>query len=189
MKLENKITIQKYPYTDNNNKIVEAETIELESLEVTFTDSPKNKTIFATIEGFPSKVFLYGPGSYETVGDYTKSDLERRLASLLGDNPQEYLQRLIPRTLEADPDGPGTILSGMLSALGIKSTANCSCRRRAITMNVNGPEWCEENMETILSWLEEESKKRKLPFVKIVASAMVHRAIKKSKRLLAKNNG
>ena len=53
-------------------------------------------------------------------------------------------------------------------------------------MNTEGPDWCEENMGTILSWLEEEAGKRNLPFVRTVAKMMVQRAVSKSRRLKAK---
>ena len=53
-------------------------------------------------------------------------------------------------------------------------------------MNTEGPDWCENNMDTILAWLEEESSKRKLPFVRTVAKMMVNRSISKSRRMLAK---
>jgi hypothetical protein len=52
-------------------------------------------------------------------------------------------------------------------------------------MNTNGPDWCDENLGTILNWLEEESKKRNLPFVRTVAKMMVQRAVNKSRRLLS----
>ena len=51
--------------------------------------------------------------------------------------------------------------------------------------NDKGPDWCEENMDTILSWLKEESTKRKLPYVEFVAKSMVQRAIYKSRKLKA----
>ena len=189
MIIDKKITINRYPYTNTQtNQVVYPDPIELDNLDISFVDLPKQKMIQAKIENFPSPIVLFGPQLYDKMKDYTKSDLEKRTLEILGDNPQEILQKLIPRTLEADPNGPGTILSGMLSSLGIKSSSTCSCKRRAVAMNMQGPEWCEQNTETILSWLEEEAKKRKLPFVKMIASAMVNRAIKKSKRLLAKNN-
>jgi hypothetical protein len=53
-------------------------------------------------------------------------------------------------------------------------------------MNEKGPDWCDQNMDTILSWLKEESGKRGLPYVEMVAKAMVQRAINKSRRLLQK---
>jgi len=86
-----------------------------------------------------------------------------------------------------DPDGPGSILSGMIASMGIKTTPTCSCKRHAIEMNEKGSDWCEQNMPTILKWLKEESAKRNLPFVETVAKIMVSRAIKTSRRLKAKN--
>jgi hypothetical protein len=53
-------------------------------------------------------------------------------------------------------------------------------------MNEKGPDWCDQNMDTILSWLKEESTKRKLPFIESVARLVVQRAIKTSRRLKAK---
>jgi hypothetical protein len=89
-----------------------------------------------------------------------------------------------PPTLEDFPNGPGTILSKMLSKIGINSTPNCSCRRRAMEMNNRGPEWCSENIDTIVGWLREESEKRKLPFVDFAGKLLIQRAIKVSKKNL-----
>lgn len=188
MKIEKSITINSYPYTDaKTNKIVNPPPIELKELNVSFQDNPQNKTLFARIEGLPVSILLFGPRTYEALGDnWSKKDLENRLLQVLGDDPQTYLQSLIPKTLEMHPNGPGSILSGMLSSLGIKSAPTCSCKRRALEMNDKGPDWCENNLDQIVGWLEEEAKKRKLPFVKTVAKLMVQRAISKSRRLLAK---
>jgi len=87
-----------------------------------------------------------------------------------------------PQTLEDNPNGPGTILSKMLSKIGINSTPNCSCRRRAIEMNNKGPEWCEQNLDMIVGWLKEEATKRKLPFVDFAGKLLIQRAIKLSKK-------
>lgn len=87
-----------------------------------------------------------------------------------------------PQTLEDDPNGPGTILSKMLSKIGINSTPNCSCRRRAIEMNNKGPEWCEQNLDMIVGWLKEEATKRKLPFVDFAGKLLIQRAIKLSRK-------
>jgi hypothetical protein len=89
-----------------------------------------------------------------------------------------------PATLEDYPNGPGTILSKMLAKVGIKSTPNCSCRRRAMEMNTRGPDWCAENIDTIVGWLREESEKRKLPFVDFAGKLLIQRAIKISKKNL-----
>lgn len=89
-----------------------------------------------------------------------------------------------PQTLEDFPDGPGTVLSKMLAKVGIKSTPNCSCRRRAMEMNTRGPDWCAENIDTIVGWLREESEKRKLPFVDFAGKLLIQRAIKVSRKAL-----
>ena len=87
-----------------------------------------------------------------------------------------------PQTLEDFPNGPGTILSKMLSKIGIHSTPNCSCRRRAMEMNTRGPDWCSQNIDMIVGWLREESEKRKLPFVDFAGKLLIQRAIKVSRK-------
>jgi hypothetical protein len=89
-----------------------------------------------------------------------------------------------PQTLEDFPNGPGTILSKMLSKIGINSTPNCSCRRRAMEMNSRGPEWCAANIDTIVGWLREESERRKLPFVDFAGKILIQRAVKMSRKAM-----
>lgn len=89
-----------------------------------------------------------------------------------------------PADLDDYPNGPGTILSKMLSKIGINSTPNCSCRRRAMEMNTRGPDWCAENIDMIVGWLREESEKRKLPFVDFAGKILIQRSIKISKKNL-----
>lgn len=79
--------------------------------------------------------------------------------------------------------GPGTQLKRMLSKVGIKATANCSCNARARKMDEMGIEWCEENINEIVSWLKEEAGKRKLPFLSFPTKVLVQRAIKAAKRV------
>ena len=64
-------------------------------------------------------------------------------------------------------------------------TAGCSCRRHALEMNAQGNDWCEQNIDTIVGWLRDEAKRRKLPFIDAVGSLIVKRAIKKSRKILA----
>jgi hypothetical protein len=188
MIIEKQIKVIRYPYTDpKTNKIVNPPPIELNELDISFIDNPQNKTIFAKIKGFPVAVLLFGPRGYAHIEKNKSEQLfADKLIQLFGHDPSRFLQSLLPKTLETQPNGPGSILSGMLSSLGIKSAPTCSCKRRALEMNTRGPDWCEENIDQILGWLEEEATKRKLPFVKTIAKLMVQRAISKSRRLLAK---
>jgi hypothetical protein len=185
MKLNAPITLTPPPYTDHTNKVVTPESIVLSELDTTYNDNPLSKTVTVTIKGVPTPIVLLQGPSYDAAGDYTQAEIEQVLKGYLGDNPQATLQGLFPKTLEQDPNGPGTILTGMISALGIKSSSTCSCRRHALEMNEKGPDWCEQNMETIVGWLKEESTKRGLPFVEAVGKMMVNRAIAKSRKLNA----
>jgi len=90
-------------------------------------------------------------------------------------------------TKQLEKGGVGTELKKLLNRVGIVPSANCSCNSRAATMNARGIEWCEENFEKIVGWLEEESRSRKLPFVKAIGRLLLKRAIHQARKL-SKNN-
>jgi hypothetical protein len=184
--LNSPITLNPPPYTDNStNKVVTPEPIVLNELKISYTDTPHEKSVVARIENTPAHIYLFTGDQYDVMGDWTQAQAEAALKVRLGDDIQASLQAMYPRTLEQDPDGPGSILTGMIKTLGISSSSTCSCRRHALEMNDKGPDWCEENMETILSWLRDEAKKRGLPFIDMVGKAMVQRAINRSRKLRA----
>lgn len=56
--------------------------------------------------------------------------------------------------------GPGTEMKKLLKKVGIEATPDCSCNARAVDMNVRGEEWCLNNLELIVNWLEYEAKRR-----------------------------
>ena len=187
MKLNKPVELRQEPFTDNKGNVQRPDPFTLEELQITYWDQPWTKQIGVQIMRIPTQVTLFSGEAYDALGDNRSLSLfQTKLKELMGENPQAYLQNQFPKTLESDPDGPGAILSGMISAMGIKSTPNCSCKRHALEMNTNGPDWCEENLGTILDWLNEEAQKRNLPFVRTVAKLMVQRAINKSRRLKKK---
>jgi hypothetical protein len=81
-----------------------------------------------------------------------------------------------PRS-SAPTSGPGTELKKLLKLVGITASPTCSCNTRARTMDANGCDWCEANIDTIVGWLREEATKRKLPFVDLAGRLLVKRAI------------
>lgn len=186
MKLNNTITINPPPILDHNNKLLSPPPLVMSELNVFYHDNPTTKIVTATIQNIPGQIVLLKDTEYEKAGDYTQSFIEDKLRTELGTDPAQKLRNMFPKTLEEHPNGAGTILSGMISSLGIKSTPNCSCRQHAIEMNEKGPDWCEQNLDQILGWLKEESKKRNMPFIETIAKIMVMKAIKKSRRLLEK---
>lgn len=183
MKLNSPVTLQPYPFKDKDGNIVLPPAIVLTELDVSYIFRPKSKTIYAQISNIPGLLTLTSNPDVNYLYTLSLKDLEELLHIVLGDNIQNTLQALFPKTMESDPDGPGSILSNMLSYIGITSSPNCSCKRHAIEMNDKGPDWCEQNIDTILGWLKEESKKRSLPFVESVAKLIVLRAIKLSRKI------
>jgi hypothetical protein len=79
--------------------------------------------------------------------------------------------------------GVGTELKKLLKIIGITASPTCACNARAKIMDENGTQWCEDNKDTIVGWLEEEANKRNLPFSQIGAKIMLNFAIKKAKRV------
>jgi len=163
----------------------------IDYIDVVYHDYPTSKQYFCNIQNIPGIVMLFEADDYLKHNEITNSVAKKRLLELMGDDQEKWLNSRLPKRpllkkLEDDPNGPGTILSNMLKKIGIKSSENCSCRRHAIEMNEKGPEWCEQNIDTILGWLKEESTKRKLPFIETVARLLVKRAINKSKKCLNK---
>jgi len=189
MKLNNTVTIYPPPYTDQNNQLINPPPLIMDMLDTTYHINPEAKIVSATVKNIPGSFVLANGIDYEKLGDFTLSNLEQLFFNLIKDDTAQQLRNRFPKTLEENPNGPGTILSNMISTMGIKSTPNCSCRRHAIEMNEKGPDWCEENLSTILGWLKEESSKRHLPYIESVASLIVKRAIRTSRRLLKQNNG
>lgn len=185
MKLEKAITIVPPAYTDINGGILTPHPITTDELDVTFHINTLSKFVFATIANVPNQILLAGPDNFDSISMITPASLENTLLQEMGDDVEGYIQNLFPKTLESNPNGPGTILSNMLGVLGIKAVNNCPCKKHALEMNEKGPDWCEENIDTIITWLKEESSKRNIPFVETVARLMVQRAIKTSRRLLA----
>jgi len=98
--------------------------------------------------------------------------------------PREPKPGFVPPQPQPPPPafGPGTELKKLLKKIGIAATPNCSCNARARTMDANGCDWCEANIEQIVGWLREEATKRKLPFVDMAGRVLVKRAIHNARK-------
>lgn len=78
--------------------------------------------------------------------------------------------------------GPGTELKALLKTIGIVAKPGCSCNKRARLMDEHGPDWCEEHLDEISGWLEEEAQKRKLPYIHAAGKLMVRLAIRRARK-------
>jgi hypothetical protein len=188
MKLSQPVVLQAYAFTDPvTNKRVEPVPFMMDTLDVNYVINNSKKMIYAQIVNIPQSIILFANNTFpEDLSSFSLASLDIALLERLGSDPKVTLQSLFPKTIEADPNGPGTILSGLISAMGIKVNAGCGCKRHAIEMNEKGNDWCEQNLDTITGWLKEESNKRKLPFIETLAKMVVKRAIKMSRKLKAK---
>jgi peroxiredoxin len=84
---------------------------------------------------------------------------------------------------QAEPgSGPGTELKKILARFGIKTAPDCPCNDRAVQMDRAGCDWCEQNIDTILDWLEEEARRRGTICIRPAARFLVWWAIAKARR-------
>lgn len=130
----------------------------------------------------------YRPEGYlEDVISYSsvinRNDNNEIISIELTDENYEILKNKYRDNYQTSYNGVGTQLKKILAKIGIKTTATCSCNKYAAIMDKNGIEWCENNIDTILSWLEDEAKKRHMPFIKYAAQLVVKRAISNAKRI------
>jgi hypothetical protein len=88
--------------------------------------------------------------------------------------------------IQAEAQGPGAELKALLGYVGITATPSCPCNQRAKVMNERGCDWCEENIDTISGWLEEEAKKRNLPYMHAAGRMLIRLAIRRARK---KGNG
>lgn len=73
--------------------------------------------------------------------------------------------------------GPGDYLKQMFSWFFINARPECPCEEHARQMNEWGPDGCEENLSTIIGWLEKEAKERKIAFSRKGARVLVKACI------------
>jgi len=98
----------------------------------------------------------------------------------------KHPERVAAQVETAPKAGPGTELKALLKDwLGIQASPNCSCNARARQMDEWGPDLCEQNLQTIVGWLEEQAKARKLPFVRFAAEQAVKLAIRRARKKAA----
>jgi hypothetical protein len=76
----------------------------------------------------------------------------------------------------------GTQLKGLLKRVGITAAPGCSCNAKAAHMDKMGCQWTRDNIETVVDWLAEESKKRGLPFVRMAGRGLVMAAVTLAER-------
>ena len=83
------------------------------------------------------------------------------------------------------PGLPGTQLHELLRRFGFRERADCKCKYYADRMDRYGVDWCELNEDTIVGWLKEAARKRKLPFANFIAKRFIRAACKQARKIEA----
>lgn len=79
----------------------------------------------------------------------------------------------------------GTELKKLIKKwLNIDVTEKCKCTARAHLMDLNGCDWCLQNIGLITGWLREEAEKRQLPFIELAAKILIKRAITNARKIV-----
>lgn len=82
--------------------------------------------------------------------------------------------------------GPGYELKRLLARFPfyIKVTPSCPCNRRARQMDELGCDWCEQNLSTIVGWLQEEHSRQgvAIPFIYPAVEQLVLLAIRRARK-------
>ena len=113
-------------HSDGSGRVITPPDLIIKELRVSYTDTPYLKTIQARIENIPVPITMITGQTYDQLGDWTQEQIEDGLRQLMGADPAKYLRSLFPKTMEEDPNGPGTVLSKMIKSLGIVMTDSCS---------------------------------------------------------------
>lgn len=81
-------------------------------------------------------------------------------------------------------NGAGAELKQLLAILGVRPAEGCKCEKRARRMDLMGCDWCEQNITTIVGWLQEEHARQKVlvPFIPLAAEQLVRLAIRRARK-------
>lgn len=106
------------------------------------------------------------------------------------DRPQTVVKSVA--SLSVKPRGlPGTELKKLISWFGFKGDNGCGCSEHAAKMDHLGPQWCKDNIDTIVGWMVESAKKKSVlgfavsaipGMVGMTAEALVRKAIANAER-------
>ena len=109
------------------------------------------------------------------------------IALKYSNNKQRIVQQYGDMITQKEPTHgqlPGTELRKLISwFVWDAKVKNCSiCKNREERMNRWGADKCQENIATILVWIQESAAQKGYPYSSRVASALVRKAIANSRR-------
>ena len=113
-----------------------------------------------------------------------KQTCNKEQYNLFGDPPWPPAGKSLAQTESkamTKTTGPGTQLAKTLASWGFKEGKGCSCKKMSRLMDGWGSACATDpHLTTIVDHLAKEAKKRKLPFVRKLAEALIKRAVRQS---------
>lgn len=84
------------------------------------------------------------------------------------------------QTPKENPAKPGTALKELYALMGFRYGKHCTCKKVQKEMDEKGPEWCRENLDTIVESIQQEARRRGIPFLPSLCKFSVKVAIRVS---------
>jgi hypothetical protein len=96
MTITSPITITPPPIKHKDGTVKTFPPITLTSLDIVYTDDPKNKIVRVQIRPCPLPLTLWSGAAYDAIGNWTEAQAEAQITTLLGSSPATVLLGLFP---------------------------------------------------------------------------------------------
>jgi hypothetical protein len=96
MTISSPITITPPPITHKDGTVKTFPPITLTSLDIVYTDDPQRKIVRVQIRPCPLPLTLWAGSAYDAIGNWTETQAETQITTLLGSNPSAVLLGLYP---------------------------------------------------------------------------------------------
>ena len=99
--LSTPVTIAPNPFTMPDGTTLTPPSTTITELDYSVNYSNSRRSARANFVGLPISMIIWKGADYDAAGQFTDSDVEARINSLLGSDPQSVLQGLMPKPAPA----------------------------------------------------------------------------------------
>lgn len=173
-----------YNITRENDEWFLNKISEVNSLEDFYTYHPKSMQYLCYVRQIPGgqPIVLYDYRSFK--GSISIDDARKKLMEIFGDDMESFfieqtIEYYIPKLfkLEDFPDGMGTAIYNKLMGENTIEKDNSMYLDYCNYLNVKTPEWCLDNIDTIIEKFRRISVKTNLAFVDFVGKKIIEQCI------------
>jgi hypothetical protein len=95
--LKSPITLNPPSVTLGDGTTINPNPITISELDYSVNYNNTRKSARANLINLPISITLWKGKNYDAAGQFTDTDVQDRITTILGDNPQETLQALLPK--------------------------------------------------------------------------------------------